>query len=307
MKVILAQPRGFCAGVVRAIEIVERALEKYGPPIYVRHEIVHNGFVVESLKAKGARFVEHLDEIPRGARTIFSAHGVARSVEDEAAALGLPVLDATCPLVSKVHSQGERYVQQGRTVVLIGHAGHPEVVGTMGRIPGPIHLVQSEADVETLDLAPSTPMAYVSQTTLSVDETRSIIAALKHRFIDIAGPETKDICYATQNRQGAVRALSKLVDVLLVVGAKNSSNSTRLQEIGAEANIPAFLIADASELDRGVLREAGIIGLTAGASAPEILVEGVVEALRSLGPLELTILPGVAEDIEFNLPAELNG
>jgi len=171
MKVILAQPRGFCAGVVRAIEIVERALEKYGPPIYVRHEIVHNGFVVESLKAKGARFVEHLDEIPRGARTIFSAHGVARSVEDEAAALGLPVLDATCPLVSKVHSQGERYVQQGRTVVLIGHAGHPEVVGTMGRIPGPIHLVQSEADVETLDLAPSTPMAYVSQTTLSVDET----------------------------------------------------------------------------------------------------------------------------------------
>ena len=182
MKVILAQPRGFCAGVIRAIEIVERALKKYGPPVYVRHEIVHNGHVVESLKAKGACFVERLDEIPHGARTIFSAHGVARSVEDEAAALGLPVLDATCPLVSKVHSQGERYVQQGRSIVLIGHAGHPEVEATIGRIPGPIHLVQSEADVENLDLAPDISIAYVSQTTLSVDETRSIIAALKRRF-----------------------------------------------------------------------------------------------------------------------------
>jgi 4-hydroxy-3-methylbut-2-en-1-yl diphosphate reductase len=307
MKVILAQPRGFCAGVVRAIEIVERALKKYGPPIYVRHEIVHNGYVVESLKAKGARFVERLDEIPHGARTIFSAHGVARSVEDEAAALGLPVLDATCPLVSKVHSQGERYVQQGRSVILIGHASHPEVEGTMGRIPGPIHLVQSEADVENLDLAPNAPIAYVSQTTLSVDETRLVIAALKRRFTDIAGPETKDICYATQNRQGAVRELSKIVDVLLVVGAKNSSNSTRLREIGAEANIPAYLIADQSELDRDVLRTAKIVGLTAGASAPEILVEGVLEALRSLGPVELITLPGIAEDIEFKLPAELTG
>jgi len=302
----LAQPRGFCAGVIRAIEIVERALNKYGPPVFVRHEIVHNGHVVESLKAKGARFVERLDEIPHGARTIFSAHGVARSVEDEAAALGLPVLDATCPLVSKVHSQGERYVQQGRSIVLISHAGHPEVEATIGRIPGPIHLVQSEADVENLDLAPDTSIAYVSQTTLSVDETRSIIAALKRRFTDIAGPETKDICYATQNRQSAVRELSKLVDVLLVVGAKNSSNSTRLREIGTEANIPAFLIADQSELDYEVLRKAKIVGLTAGASAPEILVEGVLEALRSLGPVELTTLPGVAEDIEFKLPAELN-
>ncbi|HUI20499.1 MAG TPA: 4-hydroxy-3-methylbut-2-enyl diphosphate reductase [Methylocella sp.] len=307
MKVILAQPRGFCAGVVRAIEIVERALEKYGPPVYVRHEIVHNGFVVESLKAKGARFVERLDEIPHGARTIFSAHGVARSVENEAAALGLPVLDATCPLVSKVHSQGERYVQQGRSVVLIGHAGHPEVEGTMGRISGPIYLVQTETDVEKLGLAPDTPIAYVSQTTLSVDETRSIIAALKRRFTNIAGPETKDICYATQNRQGAVRALSKLVDVLLVVGAKNSSNSTRLREIGAEAEIPAFLIADESELDHEVLRKAKVVGLTAGASAPEILVEGVLNALRGLGPVELTTLPGVAEDIEFKLPPELIG
>ncbi|WP_026607682.1 4-hydroxy-3-methylbut-2-enyl diphosphate reductase [Methylocapsa acidiphila] len=305
MKVILAQPRGFCAGVVRAIEIVEQALAKYGAPIYVRHEIVHNGYVVESLKAKGARFVESLAEVPSGARTIFSAHGVARSVEDEAAALGLPVLDATCPLVAKVHSQGERYVQQGRSVVLIGHAGHPEVEGTMGRIPGPVHLVQCEADVEALALAPDEPLAYVSQTTLSVDDTKLIIAALERRFSDIVGPETKDICYATQNRQSAVRQLSQLVDVILVVGAKNSSNSNRLREIGTEAQVPTFLIADKSELDLESLRGAGIVGLTAGASAPEILVEEVIEALRGLGPLELSMLPGEEENIEFKLPAEL--
>jgi 4-hydroxy-3-methylbut-2-enyl diphosphate reductase len=305
MKVILAQPRGFCAGVVRAIEIVEQALAKYGAPIYVRHEIVHNGYVVESLKAKGARFVETLAEVPTGARTIFSAHGVARSVEDEAAALGLPVIDATCPLVAKVHGQGERYVQQGRSVVLIGHAGHPEVEGTIGRIPGPVYLVQSESDVETLELARDAQLAYVSQTTLSVDDTKSIIKALKRRFSDIIGPETKDICYATQNRQSAVRELSRLVDVILVVGAKNSSNSNRLREIGAEAKVPTFLIADKSELDLGALRDAKVIGLTAGASAPEILVEDVIEALRGLGPIELSMLPGVEEDIEFKLPAEL--
>lgn len=306
MKVILAQPRGFCAGVVRAIDIVDRALKKYGPPVYVRHEIVHNGYVVESLKAKGARFVERLDEIPNGALTVFSAHGVARCVEDEAAALGLPVIDATCPLVSKVHSQGQRYAQQGRTIVLIGHAGHPEVEGTMGRIPGEVHLVQSEADVEKLGLDPRTPIAYVSQTTLSVDDTKAIIAALKRRFTDIAGPETRDICYATQNRQSAVRELSKMVDVMLVVGARNSSNSNRLREIGAEANIAAFLIADKSELDFDALRGAQTIGLTAGASAPEILVEEVLQALSALGPVELATLPGVAEDIEFKIPAELN-
>lgn len=305
MKVILAQPRGFCAGVVRAIEIVEQALEKYGAPIYVRHEIVHNGYVVESLKAKGARFVETLAEVPHGARTIFSAHGVARSVEEEAAALGLPVLDATCPLVAKVHSQGERYVQQGRTVVLIGHAGHPEIEGTMGRIPGPVYLVQSEADVDRLGLARDAPLAYVSQTTLSVDDTKCIIAALKRRFSDIVGPETKDICYATQNRQSAVRELSRLVDVILVVGAKNSSNSNRLREIGAEAKVPAFLIADRSELDLEIVRGAKAVGVTAGASAPEILVEEIIEALRGLGPIELSMLPGVEENIEFKLPAEL--
>lgn len=305
MKVILAQPRGFCAGVVRAIEIVERALQKYGAPVYVRHEIVHNGYVVEKLKAKGAVFVESLAEVPSGARTIFSAHGVARKVEDEAAALGLPVLDATCPLVAKVHSQGERYVQQGRAVVLIGHAGHPEVEGTMGRIPGPVHLVQSEADVAALVLADDTPLAYVTQTTLSVDDTKAIIQALKRRFTDIAGPETRDICYATQNRQSAVRQLSKLVDVILVVGAKNSSNSNRLREIGAEANVPSYLIADKSELDLKAMRNARTIGVTAGASAPEILVDELIETLRSLGPLEVSTLPGEEEDIEFRLPAEL--
>jgi len=305
MKVILAQPRGFCAGVVRAIEIVERALEKYGAPVYVRHEIVHNGYVVETLKAKGARFVENLSEVPSGARTIFSAHGVARSVEEEAAELGLPVLDATCPLVAKVHGQGERYVEEGRAVVLIGHAGHPEVEGTMGRIPGPVYLVQSEADVQALALAAETPLAYVTQTTLSVDDTKSIITALKQRFSNIIGPETKDICYATQNRQSAVRELSKLVDIILVVGSKNSSNSNRLREIGAEAHVPSFLVADKNELDLDLLRGAKAIGIAAGASAPEVLVQDVVEALRGLGTIEVSMLPGIEEDIEFRLPAEL--
>ena len=305
MKVILAQPRGFCAGVVRAIEIVERALEKYGAPIYVRHEIVHNGYVVESLKAKGAHFVETLAEVPHGAHTIFSAHGVARGVEEEAAELGLPVIDATCPLVAKVHGQGERYVQEGRAVILIGHAGHPEVEGTMGRIPGPVHLVQSEGDVEKLDLATDTPLAYVTQTTLSVDDTKDVIAALKRKFSDIVGPETKDICYATQNRQSAVRQLSKFVDVILVVGANNSSNSNRLREIGAEASVPSYLIANKDELDLALLRNVATIGLTAGASAPEVLVHQVIEALRTLGPVELATLPGVEEDVEFRLPSEL--
>lgn len=305
MKVILAQPRGFCAGVVRAIEIVERALAKYGAPVYVRHEIVHNGHVVESLKAKGARFVENLSDVPRGSQTIFSAHGVPRRVEEEAADLGLPVIDATCPLVAKVHAQGEHYVADGRTVIFIGHAGHPEVIGTMGRIPGPVYLVQSAADVGKLTLASGTPLAYVTQTTLSVDDTKSVIAALKQKFSDIVGPETKDICYATQNRQSAVRQLSKLVDVILVVGAKNSSNSNRLREIGAEAKVPSYLVVDRNDLDLDLVREAGTIGLTAGASAPEILVHEVIEALRTLGPLELMMLPGIEEDIEFRLPSEL--
>jgi len=305
MKVILAQPRGFCAGVVRAIEIVERALQKYGPPVYVRHEIVHNKHVVESLKAKGARFVENLSEVPDHAVTIFSAHGVARSVVDEADARGLPVLDATCPLVTKVHNQGKRYVGQGRVLILVGHAGHPEVEGTMGQIPGPVVLVQNENDVGNLAIPADTPVAYVTQTTLSVDDTRGIIAALQRRFSNIVGPETRDICYATQNRQSAVRDLSRLVDVILVVGATNSSNSNRLREIGAEAGVPSYLIADGSELKAEWVRDAGSVGLTAGASAPEVLVEDVIAALRRFGPVEVSTLPGREEHIEFRLPAEL--
>jgi 4-hydroxy-3-methylbut-2-enyl diphosphate reductase len=305
MKVILAQPRGFCAGVVRAIEIVERALQKYGPPVYVRHEIVHNRHVVESLKAKGARFVENLSEVPPNAVTIFSAHGVAKVVEQEAAARNIPVLDATCPLVTKVHNQGKRYVAQGRTLILIGHAGHPEVEGTMGRIDGPVFLVQTEKDVGMLDLPVDAPMAYVTQTTLSVDDTRDIIAALERKFTDIIGPDTRDICYATQNRQTAVRELSKVVDVILVVGAKNSSNSNRLREIGAEAGIPSYLIADGSELDPAWVRDAEKVGITAGASAPEVLVEDVIAALRRLGHVEVSTLPGREETIEFRLPVEL--
>src|SRR5262245_47296755 len=238
MKVILAQPRGHCAGVVRAIEIVERALEKYGPPVYVRHEIVHNRHVVESLKAKGACFVEDLSEVPPGALTIFSAHGVSRAVESEARVRQLSVLDATCPLVAKVHSQGRRYMGQGRTVILIGHAGHPEIEGTIGQLPAPVHLIRDRADVDRLDLPADTPVAYITQTTLSVDDTRATIDALKARFSDIVGPETRDICYATHNRQVAVRELSKIVDVLLVVGAGNSSNSNRLRALRGDAARP---------------------------------------------------------------------
>ena len=305
MKVILAQPRGFCAGVVRAIEIVERALEKYGPPVYVRHEIVHNKFVVDSLKAKGAIFVEELSEVPQGAVTIFSAHGVAKSVVNEAAGRQLPVLDATCPLVTKVHNQGKRYVAQGRVLILVGHAGHPEVEGTLGQIDGPVVLVQNEKDVEALDISTDTPVAYVTQTTLSVDDTRGIIAALERRYRNIVGPETRDICYATQNRQSAVRELSHHVDVILVVGAKNSSNSNRLREIGAEAGIPSYLIADGSELMPEWVKDAQTIGITAGASAPEVLVEDVINTLRRFGEVEVSTLPGREEHIEFRLPREL--
>jgi len=302
---MLAQPRGFCAGVIRAIDIVEQALAKFGAPVYVRHEIVHNRHVVDSLRAKGARFVEHLSEVPTGAITIFSAHGVARLVEEDAQTRGLRVLDATCPLVAKVHGQGKRYVAQGRVVILVGHAGHPEVEGTMGQVPGPVLLVQNENDVGALALAADTPVAYVTQTTLSVDDTRAIIAALKRRFTDIVGPDINDICYATQNRQSAVRELAKLADVILVVGATNSSNSNRLREIGVEAGVPSYLIADGSELDAAWVRDADVVGITAGASAPEELVDDVVAALRRLGPIEVSTLPGIEEKVEFRLPAEL--
>ncbi len=302
MQVLLAQPRGFCAGVIRAIEIVEAALARFGAPVYVRHEIVHNRHVVESLRAKGARFVEHLSEVPAGAITIFSAHGVAQRVQDEAHARRLNVLDATCPLVAKVHGQGKRYVTQGRVVILVGHAGHPEVEGTLGQIAGPVVLVQTEQDVDALDIAPETPVAYITQTTLSVDDTRAVIGALKRRFRDIVGPDINDICYATQNRQSAVRDLVRSVDLLLVVGAKNSSNSNRLREIGVEAGVPSHLIADGIELDPAWIRGVSVVGLTAGASAPEELVEDVIAALRRLGPVEVSVLPGVEEKVVFGLP-----
>jgi 4-hydroxy-3-methylbut-2-en-1-yl diphosphate reductase len=266
---------------------------------------VHNRRVVEDLKAKGARFVEEISEIPANAVTIFSAHGVAKAVENEAAARSLPVLDATCPLVTKVHNQGKRYIAQGRTLILIGHAGHPEVEGTIGQIPGKVHLVQTESDVDLLEIDAGAPVAYVTQTTLSVDDTRGMIAALQRRFTDLVGPDVRDICYATQNRQTAVRELSRVVDVILVVGAKNSSNSNRLREVGAEAGIPSYLIADSSELDPDWVRNAGSVGITAGASAPESLVDDVIEALRRLAPVEVSTLSGREENIQFRLPAEL--
>ena len=305
MLVILAQPRGFCAGVVRAIDTVERALEKYGQPVYVRHEIVHNRHVVETLKGKGARFVEELDEVPDGAVTVFSAHGVPQAIVKEAERRELPVLDATCPLVSKGHAQGKRYAAQGRTLVLIGHAGHPEVEGTMGQVGVPVHLVSSEKDVEALELPANVRVAYITQTTLSIDDTRNVIAALKRRFNDIVGPETSDICYATQNRQNAVRELCREAEVILVVGAKNSSNSNRLCEIGQEEGVPSYLIADGSELDPAWVAGKKRIGLTAGASAPEELVEHVIGALRRLGDVHVSTMNGTKEKIEFRLPAEL--
>jgi 4-hydroxy-3-methylbut-2-enyl diphosphate reductase len=305
LRVVLAQPRGFCAGVVRAIDIVERALEKYGSPVYVRHEIVHNRHVVEKLKGKGAIFVEELDEVPQGARTVFSAHGVPLSVVEQAKTRGLPVLDATCPLVTKVHMQGKRYVSRGRTLILIGHAGHPEVEGTMGQVGAPVHLVSTEADVEKLDVPQDTPMAYVTQTTLSVDDTKGVIAALKRRFTDITGPDTSDICYATQHRQQAVRDLCKVSDVILVVGAANSSNSNRLREIGVEEGLPSYLIADGDELDPKWVEGVATVGLTAGASAPEELIQSVIDALARLGEVEVSTMDGIVENIEFRLPGEL--
>ena len=305
MRVILAQPRGFCAGVVRAIDIVEKALDKYGQPVYVRHEIVHNKHVVESLKSKGARFVEELDEVPEGAVTVFSAHGVPLSVVNTAKDRGLPVLDATCPLVSKVHNQGKRYVAHGRTLILIGHAGHPEVEGTMGQVGAPVTLVQDEAEVDALTIPTDTPVAYITQTTLSIDDTKGIIAKLKQRFTDIVGPETSDICYATQNRQTSVRELAKLADVILVVGAANSSNSNRLREIGIEEGLPSYLINDGSELKPEWVKGKKVVGLTAGASAPEELVRHVIEALERIEPVTVETMDGKKEHIEFRLPAEL--
>jgi len=305
MRVILAQPRGFCAGVVRAIDIVERALHKHGAPVYVRHEIVHNRHVVDSLKQQGARFVEELSEVPPSAVTIFSAHGVGKTVEAQARERRLEVFDATCPLVSKVHKQGKQYAAAGRRLILIGHAGHPEVVGTMDQIPGEVLLVESAAEVDMLDLPADTPLAYVTQTTLSVDDTRAIIDALKRRFSNLLGPNAGDICYATQNRQNAARELSRQVDVLLVVGSQNSSNARRLCEIAKDSGIPGYLIAQGSELRAEWVRNAAAVGITAGASTPESMVQDVVDALRKLGAVELSVLPGLEEKVMFRLPSGL--
>jgi 4-hydroxy-3-methylbut-2-en-1-yl diphosphate reductase len=274
IRVVLAQPRGFCAGVERAIEIVERALEKYGPPIYVRHEIVHNRHVVERLRAKGARFVDEIDEIPPGAVTIFSAHGVASAIETRAEERGLPVIDATCPLVSKVHIEGQRYANQGREIILIGHAGHPEIEGTMGRITGKVHLISRAEEVARLKVGDPDKLAFITQTTLSVDDTRAVIEALKTRFPSILGPDTKDICYATQNRQRATLELAKIVE-------------------------------DASALDPSWLDGVSAVGITAGASAPEVLVEELVERLRQLDEIEIQRLSGVTENVRFRMPAQL--
>jgi len=305
MRVILAKPRGFCAGVVRAIDIVELALRKYGPPVYVRHEIVHNKRVVEDLKAKGAVFVEELDEVPDGAHTVFSAHGVSQKVADDAGARTLPVIDATCPLVAKVHKEGQRYSKDDFDVILIGHEGHPEVVGTMGRIPGKVHLVSTVEDVAKLVVEDESKLAYVTQTTLSVDDTRDVIDALKERFPLVVGPDVKDICYATQNRQTAVRELARKVDVLLVVGAQNSSNSNRLREIGEELNIPSYLIDDASVLDPAWINGAERVGITAGASAPEALVQELISRLSELDSIEVEEVDGNNENVQFKLPPEL--
>lgn len=305
MKVILAKPRGFCAGVVRAIETVEQALQETNGPVYVRHEIVHNRHVVENLKKKGAHFVDELRDVPSGAVTIFSAHGVSRTVESEAAWRKLDIIDATCPLVSKVHKEGQRYADQGRAIILIGHAGHPEVEGTMGQIGGKVHLVANSDDVKSLEIDSDYPVAYITQTTLSVDDTRATIAAIKSRFANVVGPETRDICYATQNRQAAVRELAKVADVILVVGSTNSSNTIRLHEIALEQNRPSFVVGGGRDIDSQWFDNVENVGITAGASAPETQVQDVINALRRLGPVDVSTLPGVEETIQFRLPVKL--
>jgi len=308
MQAVLAQPRGFCAGVTRAIDIVERALELHGTPVYVFHEIVHNQWVVDDLRLKGAVFVDDLAQVTRNSVLIFSAHGVSSAVEAQATITGLHTIDATCPLVSKVHHQAQRFVRQGHTLLMIGHAGHQEVVGTLGRVDAAVHLVGTVADVARLDFPPATPLAYVTQTTLSLDDTRDIIAALVTRFPRIVGPDVDDICYATQNRQIAVRRLAAKVDLVLVVGARNSSNSNRLREVGERSGVPAHLVQDEHDLKAEWLQNAPRIGVTSGASTPELLVQRVVAALQvhaGAEPLQVVHLAGAREDVRFRLPAEL--
>ncbi|MCK9386950.1 MAG: 4-hydroxy-3-methylbut-2-enyl diphosphate reductase [Sulfuritalea sp.] len=308
MNILLANPRGFCAGVERAIAIVERALEKFGAPIYVRHEVVHNRYVVDGLKAKGAVFVEDLAEVPDGATVIFSAHGVPQSVRLAAAARGLKVFDATCPLVTKVHLEVSRLHRQGYEIVMIGHKGHPEVEGTMGQATGRMYLVEGVADVAQLEAgAGAAPLAYVTQTTLSMDDAQAVVAALRERFPGIVGPKKDDICYATQNRQDAVKAMVGRVDVVIVVGSKNSSNSNRLREVAAIGGIPAYLVDGAEQIDAQWFAGKPRVGVTAGASAPEVLVSGVVERLQAFGVAGIETLDGVDENVYFPLPKELLG
>ena len=310
MDVVLANPRGFCAGVDRAIEIVKRAIETLGAPIYVRHEVVHNKFVVDDLRQRGAVFVEELDEVPDNATVIFSAHGVSQAVRTEAARRALKVFDATCPLVTKVHLEVARQCRAGRDMVLIGHAGHPEVEGTMGQWnresgTGRIHLVEDIGDVATLELAQPENVAYTTQTTLSVDDTRHIIAALKAKFPAIQGPKNDDICYATQNRQDAVRELTQECDLVLVVGSPNSSNSNRLRELAEREGVEAHLIDGAGEIDPAWIEGRAHVGVTAGASAPDVLVQGVLDRLRELGAASVRELHGEPESMVFALPKEL--
>ena len=305
LKVYLAQPRGFCAGVERAITIVERAIELYGPPVYVRHEIVHNKRVVNNLISKGAIFVQELDQIPAGAVTVFSAHGVAQKVEDTANKRKLPVLDATCPLVAKVHKEGQRYSSKGYEVVLIGHEGHPEVEGTMGRISGDVYLVSNTEDVKLLKVKNPSKLSYISQTTLSVDDTKVVIEALKKRFPEIEGPDVKDICYATQNRQSAVRDLVEHVNLILVVGAKNSSNSNRLRDLGEESGVNTYLIETADDLDRKWFDNVESIGISSGASTPDELVKEVMNRISTFREIKIEMQPGIEENVVFKLPKEL--
>ncbi|AMC99275.1 4-hydroxy-3-methylbut-2-enyl diphosphate reductase [Halomonas chromatireducens] len=309
MQIKLANPRGFCAGVDRAIEIVNRALDAFGPPIYVRHEVVHNRYVVDTLRERGAVFVEELHEVPDDVIVIFSAHGVSRAVQEDAERRGLKVFDATCPLVTKVHLEVLRYARRGQECILIGHAGHPEVEGTMGRYDtshgGEIYLIEDEADVERLQVKDPSRLSFVTQTTLSMDDTARVIDALRAKFPEIEGPRKDDICYATQNRQDAVRELAAGSDLLLVVGSPNSSNSNRLRELAERSGTPAYLIDNADQIEPDWLKGVATIGITAGASAPEVLVKGVIERLQGLGAEAPEELSGREETITFSMPREL--
>ncbi|WP_432720563.1 4-hydroxy-3-methylbut-2-enyl diphosphate reductase [Jeongeupia wiesaeckerbachi] len=305
MQIILAQPRGFCAGVDRAIAIVEKALEKFGAPIYVRHEVVHNKFVIEDLKAKGAIFVEELAEVPAGNTVIFSAHGVSQAVRTEAEARGLSVYDATCPLVTKVHLEVKRLRQQGFEIIMIGHKGHPEVEGTMGQADGGMYLVEEAEDVPTMVVNEDAKLAYVTQTTLSVDDAQRVVDALRLRFPDIVGPKKDDICYATQNRQDAVKQLARDVDVLVVVGSPNSSNSNRLREVGASLGIDSYMVDNETELKPEWFADGARVGITAGASAPDVLVQRVIQRIGDFGAESVSPMDGIEENVVFSLPKGL--